>query len=215
MLYQYLHGENWRHIYLVGDLHGCRTLLDEQLLARQFDTEKDLLISVGDLIDRGPDSPACLALLQEPWFRSVRGNHEEMALSALTSGLHKQWMFNGGDWFYKLKGVDMIAAKHAINHCRTLPLIMHVQLDQRIVVVAHADYPANHYAFGAEVDGNEVVWSRQRIEQLQKGKGQAISGADAFYFGHTPVQSQLDAYNQHYIDTGAVYGNRLTLVQIQ
>ncbi|MGB9096901.1 metallophosphoesterase [Erwinia sp.] len=215
MLYQYLNGESWRHIYLVGDLHGCRTLLDEQLKTRQFDTEKDLLISVGDLIDRGPDSPACLALLQEPWFRSVRGNHEEMAISALKCGLHKQWMFNGGDWFYQLKGVAMMEAKHAINRCRSLPLILHIQLEQRVVVVAHADYPAEHYAWEAEVNSNEVVWSRHRIEQLQKGKGQTITGADAFYFGHTPLSAPLEAYNQHYIDTGAVYGNRLTVVQIQ
>ena len=33
MLYQYLDGDNWRHIYIVGDLNGCRALLDEQLLA--------------------------------------------------------------------------------------------------------------------------------------------------------------------------------------
>ena len=60
MLYQYLDGDNWRHIYIVGDLHGCRALLDEQLLAVNFDTRRDLLVSVGDLIDRGPDSsPAC------------------------------------------------------------------------------------------------------------------------------------------------------------
>ncbi|WP_158784858.1 metallophosphoesterase [Pantoea sp. BAV 3049] len=215
MMYQYLNGENWRHIFIVGDLHGCRRMLDEQLLAHHFDVEQDLLVSVGDLIDRGPDSPGCLALLNEPWFRSVRGNHEEMALNALSGGNHQQWMRNGGDWFYQLDGVRMIEAKHALNRCREMPLILHLLLEDQIVVVAHADYPGDHYAWGAEVDCAEVVWSRSRIESLQKGRGAAITGADAFYFGHTPLSAPLNAYNQHFIDTGAVFGNRLTLVQVQ
>lgn len=215
MVYQYLNGENWRHIFIVGDLHGCRRMLDEQLLAHHFDVEQDLLVSVGDLIDRGPDSPGCLALLNEPWFRSVRGNHEEMAMNALSEGDHQQWIRNGGDWFYQLDSVQMIEAKHAINRCREIPLILHLLLDDKIVVVAHADYPAAHYAWGAEVDYSEVVWSRSRIESLQKGRGAAITGADAFYFGHTPLSAPLSAWNQHFIDTGAVFGNRLTMVQVQ
>lgn len=215
MLYHYLSGEEWRSIYIVGDLHGCRPLLNGQLAMQGFDSKTDLLIAVGDLIDRGPDSLGCLALLNEPWFRSVRGNHEEMALNALSCGSHKQWMFNGGNWFYQLKGESLQGAKHALNRCRDLPLILHLQLQDRIIVIAHADYPAAHYAWGAEVDENKIVWSRSRIARLQKGKGQAITGADAFYFGHTPLKEPLVAYNQHYIDTGAVFGNRLTMVKVQ
>lgn len=215
MMYQYLNGENWRHIYIVGDLHGCRSQLDEQLFALHFDLSEDLLVSVGDLIDRGPDSPACLSLVEEPWFRCVRGNHEEMAINALNAGSHQQWMMNGGDWFYHLDGVAMMKAKHAINRCQRLPLVLHLQLGERTAVVAHADYPASHYAWGAQVDEAKVVWNRSRIESLQKGEGVAISGADDFYFGHTPLSSPLHAYNQHFIDTGAVFGNALTLVQVQ
>ncbi|KAB8313778.1 serine/threonine-protein phosphatase [Erwinia endophytica] len=215
MMYQYLNGENWRHIYIVGDLHGCRQLLDEQLLACRFDIDQDLLVAVGDLIDRGADSLGCLALLNEPWFRSVRGNHEEMALNAIGEGIHQQWLMNGGEWFYQLDGSRMIAAKHALNRCREMPLILHLLLDDKIVVVAHADYPATHYAWGAEVDSSAVVWSRSRIESLQKKQGAPIIGADAFYFGHTPLSTPLIAYNQHYIDTGAVFGNPLTVVQVQ
>ncbi|WP_312110105.1 metallophosphoesterase, partial [Pantoea septica] len=54
MHYQYLNGENWQNIWVVGDLHGCRRQLDALLLEKGFDKRSDLLISVGDLIDRGP-----------------------------------------------------------------------------------------------------------------------------------------------------------------
>ncbi|MCU5775823.1 metallophosphoesterase [Erwiniaceae bacterium BAC15a-03b] len=215
MMYQYLNGENWRHIYIVGDLHGCRGLLDQQLIANHFDTEQDLLVSVGDMIDRGPDSLACLALLNEPWFRCVLGNHEAMALAAITTGERDLWEMNGGNWFYRLSGAALVTARHALNQCRDLPLILHLTLEDRIAVVAHADYPAEHYAWEQQVDADKVVWSRDRINQLQRGRGAVISGADDFYFGHTPLKNPLHAWNQHFIDTGAVFGNRLTLVQLQ
>src|SRR3546814_9783902 len=66
--------------FIVGDLHGCLDLLQVELDRLDFDRAKDRLFSVGDLIDRGPDSMGCLRLLREPWFFSVRGNHEDMLL---------------------------------------------------------------------------------------------------------------------------------------
>ena len=215
MVYQYLDGENWRHIYIVGDLHGCRALLDRQLLEARFDTQQDLLISVGDLIDRGPDSPGCLRLLAEPWFRSVRGNHEEMALLALQQQQERLWQMNGGDWFWRLKGEQRTEAQHYLMQCQALPLILHLAQEERIVAIAHADYPATRYAFEQPVDEYQVVWGRERIHRLQRGEGEMIAGVDAFYFGHTPLKQPLSGWNQHYIDTGAVFGNRLTLVKIQ
>lgn len=215
MLYQYLNGDNWRHIYIVGDLHGCRALLDGQLLAASFDPQQDLLIAVGDLIDRGPDSLGCLRLLAEPWFRSVRGNHEEMALNALLQNEKLLWKRNGGDWFWQLEEKERDEAQRALMQCQTLPLILHISLEARTVVVAHADYPAAHYAFEQPVDEYQVVWGRKRIHDLQRGRGETIVGADAFYFGHTPLDQPLSGWNQHFIDTGAVFDNQLTLVKIQ
>lgn len=69
--------------YFVGDIHGCYDLLMNRLAEIKFDTKKDRLISVGDLVDRGPDSIKCLGLLNETWFHAVMGNHEEMMYSVL------------------------------------------------------------------------------------------------------------------------------------
>lgn len=66
--------------FVVGDLHGCLDLLQAQLERVGFDTGCGRLFSVGDLVDRGPDSMGCLRLLREPWFHAVRGNHEDMLL---------------------------------------------------------------------------------------------------------------------------------------
>ena len=67
--------------FIVGDLHGCRSMLDALLEHVGFDTARDRLFSVGDLVDRGPDSMACLDLLLEPWFYPVLGNHDAMLMA--------------------------------------------------------------------------------------------------------------------------------------
>jgi len=138
-----------------------------------------------------------------------------MALHALQCHDAPGWIMNGGDWFYKLTGARLIAARHALRRLESLPLILHLQLADRIVVVAHADYPAERYAWEQPLDWEKVVWNRERIARLQSGEAGKIAGADAFYFGHTPLQHPLESGNLHYIDTGAVFGNRLTLMQLQ
>ena len=129
-MYQRINGSDWRNIWLMGDLHGCFALLMNRLRQLRFDPWADLLISVGDLIDRGPQSADCLGLLRCRWFRAVRGNHEQMALEALESGDMRLWQMNGGDWFFRLRGEALIAARHALQRCRELPLILHLQLCQ-------------------------------------------------------------------------------------
>lgn len=76
--------------FVVGDLHGMRAALDRALERVNFDTAHDRLFGTGDLVDRGPDSLGCLALLSEPWFYGVLGNHERMLLAYL--GEPETWL---------------------------------------------------------------------------------------------------------------------------
>lgn len=66
--------------FVIGDLHGCYDEVLKLLGAVDFDTNKDRLISTGDLMDRGPKSIECVDLLNYDWFHCVRGNHEEILL---------------------------------------------------------------------------------------------------------------------------------------
>jgi serine/threonine protein phosphatase 1 len=65
---------------IVGDIHGCFSRLGAHLNYLQFDPARDRLFSVGDLIDRGPESEHALEWLAQPWFHAVKGNHEEAAM---------------------------------------------------------------------------------------------------------------------------------------
>ncbi|ELY3086777.1 protein-serine/threonine phosphatase [Klebsiella aerogenes] len=214
-MYQRAEGSAWRNIWVVGDLHGCFGLLMTQLRQLKFDPWQDLLISVGDLIDRGPQSVECLELLRCRWFRAVRGNHEQMALDARASGEMALWMMNGGDWYRTASQEQKRLADLLFIRCRELPLIFELHSGGMTHVIAHADYPASRYCWQLPVDEHQVLWSRQRLTDHLAGRHGEIAGADHFWFGHTPLKRRYDSDNQHYIDTGAVFGGKLTLVQLQ
>ncbi len=55
-IYERIDGSKYRNIWVVGDLHGCYTNLMNKLDTIGFDNKKDLLISVGDLVDRGAEN---------------------------------------------------------------------------------------------------------------------------------------------------------------
>ncbi|MHB1630633.1 MAG: metallophosphoesterase [Acidithiobacillus sp.] len=69
--------------FIVGDLHGCVEHLRAILRHVGFNESADRLFSVGDLVDRGPDSPGSLELLKQSWFYPVMGNHDAMLLAVL------------------------------------------------------------------------------------------------------------------------------------
>lgn len=214
-MYQHIDASQWRAVYIVGDLHGCLRQFAQALREARFDPWQDLVISVGDLIDRGENSPGCLALTECRWFRCVLGNHEAMALEALEGGDYALWYLNGGNWFPRLHRAARKRAESQLLRLRDFPLIIDVALGERRIVIAHADYPAEHYAWQQPVRRTPVLWNRDRLSRCMKGEDQSISGADAFYFGHTPLNACFDCGNLHYIDTGAVFGNTLTLLRVQ
>ena len=212
-MYQKIEGKNWRHVWVVSDIHGCYQWLMDALKRRHFNPYEDLLISVGDIIDRGPDCVKCLQLMDEKWFRAVRGNHEHMSLVAIENNDFALWMSNGGIWFSALE--DKRNALRLLNACRDLPHIIEITCANGLNVIAHADYPAAEYVWNKPVSLQRVLWDRDRLMGFMVGKGQGIQGADHFWFGHTPLDKRYDFNNLHYIDTGAVFDGFLTLVQLQ
>ena len=76
-------GRDW----VVGDVHGCFRTLRRALLAIDFEDGKDRLFSVGDLIDRGPNSIEALEWLEDGRFSAVvMGNHEAEMVRLMQTG---------------------------------------------------------------------------------------------------------------------------------
>ncbi len=71
---------NTKRIITVGDPHGCLTELKELLEKVKWDPINDNLIVLGDLVDRGPDSPGVVKFCRENNISCCLGNHEEKYL---------------------------------------------------------------------------------------------------------------------------------------
>ena len=125
------------HIYVVGDLHGSYSLLMQELKNLNFDFHNDLLICTGDLIDRGTENLECIALLEQSWFLTVRGNHEEMCIQGQhdpkMKDMHQR---NGGTWFYRQ---FQKTRQRIIDRLAQLPLVIEVELENKKVGIVHAD----------------------------------------------------------------------------
>lgn len=78
--YQKINAHHYRHIWVVGDIHGEYQLLQSRLHQLSFFPEIDLLISVGDNIDRGPESLDVLRLLANPGLRRLKATTKRWRL---------------------------------------------------------------------------------------------------------------------------------------
>ncbi len=87
-------------IIAIGDIHGCSVAL-RGLLEAIAPSEEDLLIPLGDTVDRGPDARGVIEILLDLRKRCqlvpLLGNHEEMMLAALVDGIPPEpWLQVGG-----------------------------------------------------------------------------------------------------------------------
>jgi serine/threonine protein phosphatase 1 len=213
--------------FVVGDVHGHFKLLKSLLAHADFNAERDRVFSVGDLIDRGPDSLEVLNWLAEPWFHAVRGNHEQMLIDCVSGqGDIARHTRNGGAWLYELAATT----QHELsNVLQELPLIIEVELeDGRKMGIVHAEAPLIHDDadwqtakdalsghFGEDSRHRALkiaLYARGKIEQQNNDP---IRGISRLYVGHSTVSSVTCLGNVVYIDTGcSFHDGALSLVEL-
>ncbi len=185
--------------FAVGDIHGYFSRLDEVLRKVDFNPEVDRLFSVGDLIDRGPESTRVLEFLDKPWFHAVRGNHEDYACRYETVD-EAIWIRNGGGWFMELSATEQ--AKIAAR-LRELPLCIQVETNTGSIGIVHADVPFNDWnKTRANLHNKKArtfcMWSRKRLETSD---ARIVHGVRAVVVGHTPLKKATTLGNVYHIDT--------------
>ena len=201
----------------VGDIHGNYQLLMSALATLEFDLYRDRLFCCGDLIDRGPDSPACLALAAEPWCYTVLGNHEQFLLNYDADNVHLcvSWYVNGGLWWLALRALEQARLQQLV--CQHYCLSLEICTEHHRIGVVHAEVPGLSWPplFREEGGRDEdsltaLLWQRGRI-----GAGEAvhISGIDFVVCGHTPVPRATLLGNQLFLDTGCGYLPSLRLME--
>lgn len=191
----------------VGDIHGCFNRLLIDLDCAGFDRERDRLFVCGDLVDRGPDSHRVDELLAQPWFFSVAGNHEDMAIRCpLGNMLIDNYRSHGGTWQIdnprdeQLRYAALLAA---------LPVAIEIETEFGPVGIVHANVRGNDWpTFLSELQtpggvgrfAREVaLWDRARYDASDCS---VVAGARAVMVGHYRTGARRVLGNVHHIDTG-------------
>ena len=184
--------------YVIADLHGRFDLLVMALAKIANHAELPAtLITLGDYVDRGPDSRKIIERLMrglghEGWrLICLKGNHEDMLLGVIDSpGDLMWWINNGGETTltsYGVKRISEIPPEH-IAWMKTLPLYHDDGL--RFFVNAGVDPTIKL----SEQSEHTMLRTRER------------------YPGHTPLRPRVPELHPHWLnlDTGAVFGGPLT-----
>ncbi len=198
---------------VVGDIHGHFTKLQRALDAVGFDPAAgDRLFSVGDLVDRGPESASVLDWLDRPWFHPVIGNHEDMAIRwgrpdcRMDRELYAR---NGGAWNIANTRAERLAISDAMS---ALPLAIEVETAYGLVGIIHAEPTDDWDELRAILQDQAIprsrlkqlreclLWNRSRVEE---GYQSIIKGLSAAVVGHTPIKRPSWLGSVLYIDTGA------------
>ncbi|MCJ8205803.1 metallophosphoesterase [Pseudomonas sp. RGM2987] len=213
--------------FVVGDVHGHFELLRALLNRSKFDLEQDRVFSVGDLIDRGPDSVEVVNWLSQPWFHAVRGNHEQMLIDCVSGhGDIPRHTRNGGAWLYELAPTLQDELSTVLQ---ALPTIIEVDLlDGRTVGIVHAEAPltlidddwqkakeALSGQLGEICRLRAVSMALYAREKIERQNHDPVRGIDQLYVGHSTVPSVTRLGNVVYIDTGCSFGDgALSLVEL-
>lgn len=212
---------NYENVYVVGDIHGCYTKLMQKLDEIGFSKYSDLLVSVGDIVDRGNENLECLSLLDEPWFTMVLGNHEDfMVQSVLDNNQHyiNNWLYNGGQWYLFLEKEEQTVVKAYCEYIKdNVPTTITLEDGLHKTLICHGDYPLGFFSENTVVPKDKIIWNRDLITKVKNGKFVPhIKDVDFAIFGHTPLDKVVKKGNCMWIDTGAVFKDgELTIINIK
>jgi bis(5'-nucleosyl)-tetraphosphatase (symmetrical) len=222
--------------WIVGDIHGCAAELDTLLATVGFDTACDELWSVGDIINRGPDSLAAARLWRDVGGRAVVGNHERYAcgVAAGTRPRTRDTLdalfaaSDGAELLARLGGLPVLARLGAGDVGRDVWLV-HAGLDPRWTDLpgvaartrshAHDDdaLASTDVVFATEVRCCTAAGVLGPVDDATGNCRAPCHPWDQFYGGPVLVVHGHWARRGHYrgpytlgLDSGCVYGGCLT-----
>ncbi|WP_326550547.1 polynucleotide kinase-phosphatase [Micromonospora sp. NBC_01813] len=219
---------------IIGDVHGCRAELEQLLTTLGWAIDRDdtrrpvgarhpqgrTAVFVGDLVDRGPDSPGVLRLVmgmvQAGTALCVAGNHEQKLLHKLRG--RKVTVAHG-----LAETLEQLAAEPAEFTDEAAGfidgLISHYRLDGGALVVAHAGLKAEYQGRASGRVRSFALYGETTGETDEYGLpvrypwARDYRGAATVVYGHTPTPRPEWVNNTICVDTGCVFGGELTALR--
>lgn len=218
------------NIYVIGDVHGCYLTLIKLI---DKIGKNNIIYSVGDLVDKGPDTCKVLDFVQTlPNFKMVLGNHEDKFVEHMEMYLN-DIDITSSDWFNRWGGKESLDSyNHILNiDERKNKIKSHIEFlnkqkyyfylkEEKIFITHGFSLPYFHKRFQIsnkmvqkEFTCNRLnglyfdLYNQDNIDFLESLKITNIFGHDA----HKNIK-----FKNYYIclDTGCVYGNKLSAYNI-
>lgn len=211
---------NERHL-IIGDLHGRYDELMRLLDKANYDPAKDIIYSVGDIIDRGPCSWEIIEFFEGERRYAIKGNHELMCLDREWADV---WLANGGEQFLESIAFCGVGYEQAKDVIRKWPWVIDVgapdeEFSFRIV---HAEMPPEwsdeffKRVLDESLNHNDttfahLVWSRRLIDTAKRNVANMRPAHIGINFhpdrrrqvfaGHTPHKNILKVGDHWFLDT--------------
>ncbi|MFD2169327.1 metallophosphoesterase family protein [Tumebacillus lipolyticus] len=197
-----------KRLLVCSDIHGQYDQFIELLDKASYDPAQDQLILLGDYIDRGPKSrqviEKVIELVERDGALALKGNHDQMMIDSLgqmAEEKRQKWeQINGGAaTLQSYADEEELYVEHAcwmrdnlkLYHETAQYIFVHAGVRPGIPMEEQLEY--------------DLIWIRHREEC---GLGKLI------VHGHTSVDEVEQVFDQLFIDTGSVYGNKLTMIEL-
>ena len=218
---------------VVGDVHGCRAELEQLLTTLGYELVRDDLgravdaahqgrkaVFVGDLVDRGPDSPGVLRLVMGMVAAGhalcVPGNHENKLVRALR-GRAVQVSHGLAETLAQLSGETEEFRQQVERFCDGL--VSHLVLDDGRLVVAHAGLKQAYHGRASGRVRSFALYGDTTGETDEFGLPVRLPWADDYrgramvLYGHVPTPTPEWVNGTMCLDTGCVFGGALTALR--
>jgi protein phosphatase len=215
---------------IIGDVHGCFDELVALLGKLGYEIRPDLAgahhphgrraFFVGDLVDRGPATPAVLRLVMgmvdDGDAVCVPGNHEAKLLRAL-QGRNVTVSHGLAETLAQLSAEPPEFSARVATFVDGL--VSHLVLDDGKLVVAHAGLRADMHGRASGAVRSFALYGDTTGETDEFGLpvrypwAEDYRGAATVVYGHTPVPEATWLNNTICVDTGCVFGGRLTALR--
>jgi len=225
-----------QRVIIIGDVHGCVEELDELLSKVQCDRNRDRIVFVGDLVDRGPDPVGVVRRARELGAECVLGNHEEKHIRwhrwehRVATGeaeknpmqafpedkLRLQAALTDDEWTWleRLPLFIRLDARWAVIHGGCIPNVSLERQGKNIVRVRYVDLATRKFKPtrpGEIIDGTRY-WSELWLGPENLVYGHAVHDLEKprhDFKRDLSVKGSVPA-ECYGIDTGCCFGGRLT-----
>lgn len=200
-----------QRLFFIGDIHGCFDELSA-LLARLAPSPNDVVVAVGDMVTKGPRPAACLDLWRERGYLAVQGNNEIKLLGKARPLL--RW----------LQGDEVLRRGDLLRYIRSWPIVL--DFPDAGTTAVHGGFLPGMRVTREDIEAHQDVlpelrWIRKKkdgwiaVPKENRKKDDVLwaekwRGERMIVYGHTPLREPRFDRMALGLDTGCVYGGKLT-----